>query len=113
MAKIQHSHVTVAPSQGQIIAPQFTPCSVCRFIRDLRLSVSTLTSHRGLALHYSKVKKWKVFFFYRFIYFIIFFFYCHIKVSRGSNTMHHVKTSEEECIDIDQVKSSPRVSLCH
>ncbi|MEQ2229210.1 hypothetical protein ILYODFUR_016626 [Ilyodon furcidens] len=112
MAKIQHSHVTVAPSQGQIIAPLFTPCSVCRFILDLRLSVNTDFT-QGLALHYSKVKKWKVFFFYCFIYFIIFFFYCHIKVSRGSNTMHHVKTSEEECIDIDQVKSRPRVSLCH
>lgn len=50
----------------------------------------------GLALHNSKVKKWKVLF--------SVYFFCLEKVSRGSNTVLHVETTEEEeeeCIVIE------------
>lgn len=95
---IEHSHVSTQPLTDQ--HHSLPPCSVCRFIRNLRLSANT-GFKEGLALHNSKVKKWKVLFYV--------FFSCLEKVSRGSNTVLHVETTEEEeCIVIDQVKSRPK-----
>lgn len=67
MAKIQHSHVPVAPSHGQVSTTFTSMLSLS--LHSQRLHANT-DFKEDLALHYSKVKKWKVFFFLNYFLFV-------------------------------------------
>lgn len=69
MAKIQHSHVPVAPSHGQVSTTFTSMLSLS--LHSQRLHANT-DFKEDLALHYSKVKKWKVFFFFFLTIFCLF-----------------------------------------